>query len=178
MKTAERSVNLCTYYLLPLIGLNKLTFGRPENFVNCYLDNEGKYLVVALNDFPVNLEQHPNYKFDFENEEGVMAVFEIPAKYHPTVVKFRDGKYSHFSDEVKSIIKKKSGLRWNVPIEGGKTVSAKELLALDKDRVLKEKLERDLRVRIDDDAELISAPTDRFMNEFYDLGFYHAQHSH
>lgn len=175
MKTIERSVNLCTYYLLPLIGLNRHTFGKPENFINCYIADDRKHLVVELTEFPLSLENHANYKFDFEHEGAILVVFEMPVQYLPTVIKFMEGKYSKFSDEVKSIIKKKSGLRWNVPLEGGKTVSAKELLALDRDRVLREKLEEQLNIHIPIDAELMSSPYEEQV--IFKLGLY-AQQSH
>lgn len=124
-------------------------------------------------EFPVLLENHANYRFDFEHEGEILVVFEIPEKYYATVAKFMDGKYSKFSDDVKTIIKNRAGLRWNVPLEGGKTVCAKELLALDKDKALRDKLEEQLQVRIPNDAELMSVPNEDQV--IFKLGLYHAQ---
>jgi hypothetical protein len=171
----KRSVNLCAHYLLPLISLNKLMFGKPDNFINCYLSEEGKHLVVEVKEFPVQLEQHTCYKFDLVNEFGTMIVFEIPSDYNTTVKQFIDGKFSHFSPEVKDIIRKKSGLRWRIPIAGGGVISAKELLALDRDDALRRSMEEQLAVKLSPEAELMSIPDE---TNYYNLGLRQVQQSH
>jgi hypothetical protein len=101
-----------------------------------------------------------------ETEGAFLAVFEIPVYYREDVEKFRQGKYSQFTDSAKNLIRKKSGLTYKVPVPGGGYRSALELLALDKDKQLKKYWEDTLVVKLSDDAELASIPGD---DNFYEL---------
>lgn len=156
----KRSTNLCSAYLLPLLDLNKFSFGEPSNFINSYLNEDDSLLVVqVVNSWP-SVTNHTNFRFDFTRDNNTFYVFELPEKYQGVVKTFREGKYSRFPDDVKALIKKKSGLSWRVPVSGGGVKTAKELLALDKDKELKEHLERSLAVKLPNDAELISIPSE------------------
>lgn len=169
----ERSVNLCAYYLLPLIGLNRLMFGRPDNFINCYISDDDKYLVVEMKEFLLSLEKHPDYRFDIDIGGTTIAAFEVSSKLLPIVEQFRAGKFSHFPPDVKDIIRKKSGLRWRIPIAGGGVISAKELLALDRDDALRKSIEEQLAVKLEAEAELMSIPDE---SNYYKLGSHLAEH--
>lgn len=158
----KRSNNLCDVYILPLVNLNTTSFGI-GNFVNSFADTTGQYVVVKMKQINAVIKANPAYRFDFMQEDHTFVAFEIPQNFRPTVALFREGKYSLFSDDVKSIIRKKSGLMWRVPKANGKTMTARELLVLDKDKALKKVLEEELSnigspVKIGDDAELGSIP--------------------
>lgn len=165
----KRSDNLCNFYILPLIGLNKLSFGAASNFINSYISSDDKYIVVEMKEAKTQFQNHKNYNTDFVTIDKVVVVFNIPQEFADTISKFRQGKYSHFTAQVKQTIKDKSGLKWKVKTSAGKTSTARELLALgdDKDHDdLRAILEEEIGVRLPKGAELISVP-DEF--NFYDL---------
>lgn len=164
---SKRSDNLCNFYVLPLLGLNKTSFGGGSNFINSYVSEDSKYVVVELKEPKGAFESHYCYQFDFQTNQATMIVFSIPSDFLPTVQQFREGKYSQFSVEAKELIKKKSGLNYKLSIGGGKVRSARELLALDKDKDLKRLLEEELAVKLHTDAELMDIPNE---GNFYDLG--------
>lgn len=144
--------------MLPLLNLNRFSFGSRDNFVDSYISNDDHHIVVKVNSFQQKFTSHQNYRFDFSKDSHIWIVYEIPGQYLDAVKKFREGKFSQFSNEVKSIIKSRSGLKWRVPRTPRTVISAIELLALDRDRDLKDKIERSLEVKLPDDAELMSIP--------------------
>lgn len=164
----KRSVNLCSIYVLPLLGLNQFSFGSPKKFVNSYLTEDDEHIVVeCTHPFSVIVTNHTNYKFGFDMNESHYAVFNVPTYYKDKgdIQKFREGKYSKLSDSAKECIRKKSGLTYMRPVSGGNFLSALELLALDRDKELKKYWEDKLAVRLSDDAELVSIPgEDNFFN--------------
>lgn len=172
MEDNKKSHNLCSTYMLPLIGLNKYNFGE-RFFINSYVSEDNKHLIVELsNSLTIEIINQPTYKFQFSKDDHTFAVFEIPTLYSEDIQKFRDGKYSLFSEKAKTRIKNGSGLIHKQAIPGKKTTrTAVELLVLDKDEELREHLERKLSnpgspVRIDKNAELGSIPGG---DNFYEL---------
>lgn len=158
----KRSYNLCSTYILPLVGLNRWSFGSPDNFINSYVSKEKPYIVVELKSLTLP-ENKTALKFDFRRDDNIFVVFEVPSKFQDCLDKFREGKYSTFSEEAKATIRKKSGLRYKAPQPNGTVRSARELLALDKDKELKKAIESELSnpgspVKLSDDAELASLP--------------------
>lgn len=179
----KRSVNLCSTYVLPLLGLNRWSFGLPERFVNSYVNEDNTHIVVeCTSPFTATITQHASFKFSFERDNKYFAVFESPIGYKEDIQRFREGKYSLFSENAKNLIRKKSGLSYKVPVPGkGGFKSALELLALDKDKELKKYWEKKLStweehpgsgsvVKIEDDAELASIPGG---DNFYELKMSH-----
>ena len=163
----KRSVNLCSIYVLPLLGLNRFSFGSPEKFINSYVNEDDSHIVVeCTHPYSTIIVNHANFKFSMESDGKYVAVFEVPVYYKDDVRLFREGKYSQFSDSAKMLIRKKSGLTYKVPIPGGGYRSALELLALDKDKGLKKYWEDTLVVKLDDNAELASIPGE---DNFYNL---------
>jgi hypothetical protein len=159
MATDKRSDNLCNYYILPLIGLNKLSFGKEDNFVNSYLTTDLCNIVVKLKEPLGSYEKHKAYKTDYNSEDGLITViFTLPQNFRATAAKFKEGAYSQFSYEAKQLIKTKSGLNYKVPDGKGSVTSSKKLLALDKDKDLRTIMEKELAVKISPDAELYSIP--------------------
>lgn len=163
----KRSVNLCSKYVLPLLGINQFSFGSPSKYVNSYVSEDDEHIIVeCLHPYSTIITNHANFKLSFEKDRHYFAVFEVPVFYKDDIKRFREGKYSKFSESAKNTIKKKSGLTWRAPQAAGGYKSAPELLALDKDKELKRHLERELVVKIDDDAELASIPGE---DNFFDL---------
>lgn len=163
----KRSVNLCSTYVLPLLGLNRFSFGSPDRFINSYVNEDDTHIVVECSaPYSSIITNHANFKFSMEIGTSHIAVFGVPHYYKEDVKKFREGKYSQFSDSAKTLIRKKSGLTYKVPIPGGGYRSALELLALDKDKELKKYWEDTLKVKLDENAELASIPGD---DNFYNL---------
>lgn len=164
----KRSYNLCSTYILPLLGLNKFSFGTTSDpFINSYLSEDEKHVVVeTTRTVSALITNNPAFRFKFSEGNQYFSVFEVPSFYLEDVSKFKEGKYSQFSNSTKEQIRKKSGLNYKIAQPGGKFRSAPELLVLDKDKALREKLEEDLAVKISEDAELASIPGPE---NFYDL---------
>lgn len=163
----KRSVNLCSIYVLPLLGLNQWSFGSVDKYVNSYVAEDDEHIVVECkHPYSVIITNNANYKLSFEKDGNYFAVFNVPTFYRDDVKRFREGKYSKFTESAKNTIRKKSGLTYRSPVVGGKFNTASELLALDKDKVLKEYWEKELAVKISDEAELMSIPGE---DNFYDL---------
>lgn len=172
----KRSVNLCSVYILPLIGLNRYSFGEPTNFINCYLTPD-RNLVVEVKTPVDEMESNHYYKLDMPSGKGTTyIVFDTPQteEFQDTVEKFIGGKFSLFSDGVKDTIKKKSGFKWKVPLSDGSFNSARELLALDKHASLKKVWEMELGVVLPANAELMSIPDE---SNFLDLTIQEVSHS-
>ncbi len=167
----KRSISLCSTYILPLLGMNRYSFGE-SNFINSYINEEGNHAIVELKIITQAIQRHNRFRFSFKNDERNFAVFEIPTEFLETVQLFIQGKYSQFSQTAKTLIKKGSALKYHVAKPGGGYTSARELLALDKHEELRRALEQELSipgspVRIDRNAELQDIPDER---DFYKLG--------
>lgn len=154
----ERSDNLCNFYILPLLGYNKTSFGGVGNFVNSYLTQNLSHVVVELNASVGDFEYSKHYVTDITGENGnIFVFFEIEPKWAETIELFVQGKYSKFPHDAKLIIKQLSGLKYKMPRDG-QLISSKFLLALDKDPDLRKKLEKELDVKLSHDAELVDIP--------------------
>lgn len=165
---AKRSVNLCTIYVLPMLGLNRNSFSTdPKKFVNSYVSEDDLHVVVECRvPFTSITKNHPNYEFDMLINGSYIAVFKVPEYYKADVKKFRAGKYSKFTESAKTAIKSKSGLRWQMKVAMGEKESDIELLALDRAKELKKWWEDLLDVKLDSDAELMDIPGEE---NFYNL---------
>lgn len=165
--TTKKSDTLSSIYILPLIELNKDSFGK-GNFIGSYLSMDLRHIVVEVKE-AVNLENHREYVMDFTTEQDtVFIVFRLPSRFKVTAIKFSEGKYSEFSSEAKTLIKQKSGLRYKVPGRPGRVLTDRELLVLDKDPDLKKIMEIELEAvgQIPRDAELLDVPSSK---NFIDL---------
>lgn len=166
MEQKPTTVNLANYYILPLLSLSKNSYGV-GNFVNAFVSDKGEIVVEVLDydKVPSNcVEDHPNYLTDFSFEnENVIIVYSVPQDLQDTLTLFTMGKYSHFSAKAKNLIRKYSGLAYKMK-KDGKEFTASLLQVLDRDPGYRAKLERDLGVKIDAEAELRSKPSE---NNFY-----------
>lgn len=166
MDSEKRSYNLCSTYMLPLVGLNKKDFGVGA-FMNSYISEDNRYMIVEFKGrLSIVVVNQNTFRFQFTKDEKDYAVFEVPETYIADMERFRAGKYSVFSSQAKHLIRTRSGLVYRLPLPGQAGLrTAVELMVLDKDNSLRENMERKLDVKIDKDAELGSIPgPDNFFN--------------
>lgn len=158
-----------TYYVLPLIYLNKFSFGPPDNFIDAYTSGDATFVVakvksaetvgttVWLNEF-------------YLGEEDNHLYFRIPPIHRLAVMKFMEGKYSEMGEIAHNNIRGYSSLDFKkktVDMQTGKAEihTDARLLALVKHEDLRTRLEWLLSyppiksvVVIDEDSELMSPP--------------------
>lgn len=157
-----RMHNLCTYYLLPLIGINKFSFGVTINFRNCYCNPDGTELYVTVYYTLSSLTNHPNL-IRIEGKAGApVYVFSLPQKWQLDFQLYKQGRYSKFSNEAKELIRNQSGLRYKAINPNGQPTTDIRLLAIEADpdrrKILRAKLSEYLEVSIAEDAELLDVP--------------------
>lgn len=153
----KRSNNLCSIYVLPLVGFNSNSFGI-GNFVTSYVNETNEYVVVKIKQINNLIKSNSKYRFDFVQDGFTYVVFEIPKQHQEAVRLFKEGKYSQFPEESKQAIRINSKLPYKIPAYNGKFTSAPELLVLDRDPALRKILETELDEKIDSTAELASIP--------------------
>lgn len=170
-----REVNLCTYYVLPLLKLSKFSFLR-SNFLNSYLTPDGSDIVVEIVE-PLLLSRNVltdhQYRGKFKRTNSTCLVYRIPQKWGNDIVLFMEGKFSHMTRAAKEAIKRFSGLDNRKKGKDGVPLTDGRLLALDKHPVLKKMWESELSsitpsqdgkstqrsvVELGEDAELLSIP--------------------
>lgn len=149
-----RRDNLCTHFILPLLKLSKTSFLN-SNFVDSYLTPDGDYIVVEIVDTILTpmrrMSGHPAYYGRMITANGnVRLIYRIPSKWYYAVLRFRAGEFSKMPDAAKEAIKRYGIL----PEDDGR------ILALTRDKSLKDMWERELGVHLDDSMELLSKPGD------------------
>lgn len=153
---------LTTYFLLPLIQLNKFSFGS-ANFLNCYVNRDGTKLIVEVVDLRLSLPMHlhPEYAGISETENTGCFYFYLPDVWKEDFLLFQKGQYSKFSENAKEMIRAYSGLPYQNE-RNGQTLTDARLLALDKSPVLRKAWEDELTVKtpvyLPDDLELLDIP--------------------
>jgi hypothetical protein len=105
--------NLVTYYLLPLVGVNKKTFGL--KYDNSYINKEGTIVFIKLKS---NLatplyRKFANYTSEVIINNSLYIQFTVPEEFRKDVQFFIKGQYSRISREAKKIIYKMSTLPYN-----------------------------------------------------------------
>lgn len=157
--------NLCTYYLLPLVRLNKFSFG-PDNFIQCYTNHDGSRLYVELKDVPEFIYHRSDYLGVTILPTGGMAVaLSLSDIWWEDHKRFILGQYSKFSEEAKKCIRAFSGLVEDQNILNEHYVHMdSRLIAIGNERnqraKLRQLLSKELDVEIPVDAELISIPSE------------------
>lgn len=158
--------NLSTYFVLPLLQLNKFSFINP-NYVNSYLTEDRKYIVVevvlqSLLSRTVYYS-HPCFRglCRSKNNEHLYLVYEIPNRWTQNVLLFTLGKFSEFSNGAKEKIIRFSTLLYQQK-ENGYIVTDGRLLALEKHVLMKEMWEERLSTngtgRVELNGEVLSIP--------------------
>lgn len=167
LKVLEKALeeNLCTYFILPVIGVNKLQFGGHDNFLNSYLSKDLHYIYVKVKDqklIPANVKCTEN--FNGITAEGLLQ-FKIPEEWLEHTKLFAEGKYSKFSKKAKRLIIEGSTLM-HEKYYGSVAVTDYRLLALKNSNNVREMWssliydEYDARYRNALGEELLSAPTE------------------
>lgn len=157
-----KTENLCTYFILPLLKLSKVSFVK-SNFIDCFITREGRTLAVKV--YMVNLLSRKTYTAEYTrtviNDGYNYVLYEIPSKWTRDVQLFRQGKFSKMSEAAKDHIRTYSGLEYRTPTRGGSYVTDGRLLALDRNPLLREMWESMYNVVLGDDDELLSIPGDK-----------------
>lgn len=158
-----RNTNLCSYFILPLIGVNELRFGGEANFLNSFLSKDGSliYVEVYQPEFVIGTNL-PKHRLGTDLEGRTYLEFKIPEKFSNDVALFMAGKYSEFSNTSKRMIREGSNLEYKKLKDEVYTTDVR-LLALDKSPALKEFWEGHFydhahQSHISDDMELLSKP--------------------
>ena len=156
--------NLCTYYLLPLIGLNKFSFEVNINFKNCYVNREGTELTVEVEFLLQRLENSKHLLSTSYKDGSCFYVFELPVKWQDDFIKYTKGSYTKFSAEAKELIFQQSGLRYKQLDQNSRITTDLRLLAIDDEiqrrNILRTKLMEYYGVYIEEQAELLSQPAE------------------
>jgi hypothetical protein len=169
--------NIANYYVLPLLKLNKTSFGGRDNFVNSYI-TQNEEIVVEVKDKTLvpeeNFIDNSEYMGDFDYNGSTIIVFNQPSEYRADILKFVQGKYSEMSNKAKESIILYSGLPYNLvrkdlPLKpNGKypVDTSRYILALSKNPALRKLVETEIGQSLPPNAELITKPD---MNNFYPL---------
>ena len=157
--------NLCTWYVLPLLGINRSDF-LEGNFLNSFISRDLTTVIVQVID--INLcrskaSSNENYSGMFQGDKCEWIKFSIPPQWMPDTQIFSEGRFSKMSAEAKFQIRKNSGLLYEKKSEDGNTRTDAILLALDKAKPLRLKWEEVLSAnssyQLPPDIELLSKPS-------------------
>lgn len=154
--------HLCTFYVLPLVGLSNTSFGE-DNFVNCYVSEDlSMVLVKVRNTLVIPLEpRHLADTVQVKDEEYL--AYAIPEMWKKDLDFFSAGLYSKMSSAAKELIRTYSGLTTDSTKETGNVDY--RILALDKSPILREYLQENLSMIIPPESELLDPPKkDQFIN--------------
>lgn len=150
--------NKTSTFLLPLLNKSKFQLKYDSYFVNAYISNCHTYLCLVYRYTGTNLYKqfeesmiqdklcvkHIDY-----DKYHVMYLFKIPSEFKGDIEHFLEGKYSKFSNTLKKLILKfYNGEKQNMVYQ-----------IVSKSPNLKQLIEKDLNVKLDNDAELHSKPT-------------------
>lgn len=154
--------NLSTYFVLPLLKLNKTNFVAENNFVETYLTRDMQYVVVNVIEFAFikhRMLMHPNFTCVWKKENRYYIQYKIPEKWQPDVKLFLAGRFSEMSDGAKELIRLNSGLQWRVP-EPPSMVPMTDIriLALERSKAVRDLMEDYYNITLDEKDELLSKP--------------------
>jgi hypothetical protein len=156
--------NLVTYYILPLVGVNKKTFSK--HFKSSYIDKTGLKVYVELRSNMVApiYKQTPCYNTEILINNIKYVQFDIPIGFLNDTAQFIGGTYSLMSKDAKKIIYKTCTLPYNATM-GSFSVSHPVLQALDKTKTLRAFLLKEFEGHLADNGELIDSPEDDWFIE-------------
>lgn len=167
--------NLCTYFVLPLLRLNKFSF-ISSNFIESYLTADGRCIIVHVYDTTLisrTVFNHPGYVGCVQNADNTIYIIYTlpPARYHD-VQKFIEGKYSKMTETTKDLIRALSTLDYRYAGNDKAAITTDgRLLALERHPALREAYEREfqLDVRLSPDDELLNPPGPRSFIDIKEL---------
>lgn len=152
----EYTYSMPTYYVLPLLKLNNKTFGHYYEDTKVYKSFDAIQVKIR-HGCKEEYWKHKNYQIDYEQDGYIYIIFSIPDKFIDDVKLICKGKVSKISESAKSNIRKYSGLLYKEKVNTV-LVTDKMILAMDRDVILKEWLEKKFKVRIGSRAELYYLP--------------------
>ena len=154
-------------YLLPLlseiVGFDKRFFGNLNNVYMFEDTGEYKDCLLILHDFSFKTPEFTSYEHTLINNElfvklididdKVLYIFKFPEEYMMEYNYIKDGLYSKFGEDAKELI-----LDFFTDVYKGNPNAVSFLIkikqVLFKDEKLKKKIEEELKVTLDADAEL------------------------
>lgn len=160
-----RNTNLCTWYLLPITGLNRFSFDGV--FINSYLDKNRLWVIVQVPDLNLVPQQYMGHAIrTWSNPRGGFLAYELTNYWKEDVAAYVEGKYSRFSDELKALIIERAGLQYQEETEFGTFITDCRLMALNGHSELRTYLCRELNVTEDSlpDDLLSVPPPESFMD--------------
>lgn len=146
--------NLCTYFILPLLDLNKDSY---KGFVNCFLSYNGKVIVKLDNKPESSYWLHPEYVTDYTLDGYTYIIYSIPPQHLQELNLFLEGRYSEYPAASKKIIYRNSGLEFNKNV-GDQIITHNLLLVMAKHPNLRAHLEKELEVMLPKSGELWNKP--------------------
>jgi hypothetical protein len=154
-----RNTNLCTWYLLPITGLNRFSFDGV--FLNSYLEKNRMWVIVHVPDINLVSQQYVGHAIrTWSNPRGGFLAYELAEYWRNDVYAYMSGKYSRFSSELKALIIEKSGLPYREFQEDGSHITDLRLMALEDHQELRTYLCSELNVTEDSLPEdLLSVPS-------------------
>lgn len=163
-------VNKSKTYLLPLIN-EYLSIQFDEYIENTYVYIKGfeecfgivyrkDISNTGLKQYYERLVQNSLFKSVVEFDNHILFIFEFPDFYISEYYSFLDGGYSKFSEH-----SKKNIIRYTSDVHKYPDAVQGVVHILYKNKVRKEELERQLDIKLDDDAEL-SSIIDRYEETF------------
>lgn len=152
--------NLCTYFVLPLLRLNKFSF-TGSNFIDSYLTRDCSNIVVKVYDIALvrsTIFLHGSYKNHVIKDSFCYLIFSLPRQKRMDIARFIAGKFSAISNSSKELIYTWSGLPYKQVSSNGKAITDARLLALTRHKVLREAWIREYEVKLDASDELLEIP--------------------
>lgn len=172
MIAAMTEVNLCSYFLLPLLGLSSESFGE-GNFINSYLSKDKKLLYVHFHNLdyvPAIAKEGRSLAVTASGQQYL--IFAFSDMWQKDVELFSQGKYSKMTEEAKNTIRTYSGLYYKENVDGVPSTDFR-LIALTRNEVLIEEWKSHLYdpneyciLDTDPTTELLEAPKEStYFNE-------------
>lgn len=115
IKYKDKKLNLCTFFIAPLC----FDSGAILSYIdNCYIKaDKNEVVVITIQEFDNNSNE--NLLVKYWNKDGkLVSLYTIPEKLIPDFELFKEGKYSQMSKEAKTLIRVRSGLPFNVKVNG------------------------------------------------------------
>lgn len=136
-----------TYYLLPLLKLNKFSFGE-GNFIESYVNEEGTVICVEVHDGNLCPEvSRSKWLLEITSSDGRWQFWlRLEGTWNLDFRLFRNGLYSRFSERAKAMIRTHSGMPYRQMAEDSFLYTDYRLLALERSDVLRKKWEQELQL--------------------------------
>lgn len=157
-------LNLCTYYILPLLKINKSFFFNENNFIDSFLSYNQKYIVVQVW-YPLfvehRIETHPLFKGTYSNINGdIFLVFYLPEQFDEDIRLYCEGSYSKMSLKAKKYIRQYSGLMYKERLYNS-IVTDLRLQALDRNQIVRNLWEEylELDYELPEEMDLLERPS-------------------